>query len=119
MRINRKVIAALAALTIGASGVAISDSAFARGGGGHGGGGGSFMGGGGGHFGGGVDGGHFSGVGGGHFGGGHHGQQFAHGGYGPGFGLYGYDYNGYYDQPGNCGVYYPNQPYVNGYTYCD
>lgn len=123
MRINRKLLAVFAAVTIGVSGVALSDSAFAFGGGGHGGGGGggAFVGGGG-HFGGGG-GGHFGGggarfVGGGH-GGGFHGQRFAHGGVGPWFGLYGYDYNGYYDQPGNCGIYYPNQPYVNGYTYCE
>ena len=101
MFINRKLAAAVAALTIGVSGIAMTDSAFARG---HGGGGGVIM------------------SGGGHFAGGHvggfHGRQLARGAVGPGFGYYGYDYNGVYDQ-GNCGIYYPNQPYVNGYTYCD
>lgn len=93
MFINRKITAALAALTIGVSSVAIADSAFARG---HG------------HVGGGF-----------HVGGGLHGQRIAHNGQGSGFGYYGYDYNGVYDQAGNCGIYYPTQPYVNGYTYCE
>jgi hypothetical protein len=89
MLTTKRVIAAAAAVAIGFSTIAISDSAFALGGhgggggggGGHfgGGGGGSFVGGGGGHFGGGGGGGSFFG-GGGHFGGGGAGANFVGGG---------------------------------------